>query len=71
MRSPPARSTSTAAADDVAATLERLARDAVTQDGVTGIVIAAGREREPPVIAAAGLADVAEHGAMRRESAFK
>ena len=60
-----------AGAEDIAATLDRLARDAVTQDGVTGIVIASGRERETPVIAAAGLANVAEHRAMRRESDFK
>jgi D-alanyl-D-alanine carboxypeptidase len=60
-----------AGADDIAATLDRLARDAVTQDGVTGIVIATGREREASVIAAAGLANVAERTAMRRESDFK
>jgi D-alanyl-D-alanine carboxypeptidase len=60
-----------AGAEDIAATLDRLAREAVTQDRVTGIVIATGRERETPIIAAAGLADVAARTAMRRESAFK
>jgi len=60
-----------AAGEELSATFERLAREAVAEDGVTGIVIASGREREQPVIAAAGLADVADHTPMRRDSGFK
>ncbi|MGO8867889.1 MAG: serine hydrolase domain-containing protein [Alphaproteobacteria bacterium] len=60
-----------AGADELAPTLDRLARAAVAEDGVTGIVIGIGRERETPMLVAAGLADVAEHAPMRRTSDFK
>jgi len=60
-----------AAGEELAATLDRIARQAVAEDGTTGIVIATGRERETPIIAAAGLADVAAHTAMRADSDFK
>lgn len=60
-----------AGADEIAPTLDRLARAAMAEDGVTGIVIGIGREREAPTIVAAGLANVAEHTAMRRASGFK
>ena len=60
-----------AGADEIAPALDRLARAAVTEDGVTGIVIGIGREREAPTVVAAGLANVAEHAPMRRASGFK
>jgi len=60
-----------AGADEIAPTLDRLARAAVAEDGVTGIVIGFGRERETPTVVAAGLANLAEHAPLRRTSDFK
>ncbi len=60
-----------AAADDLAPRLAELARQAVAEDDVSGIVIAVGYKDEAPAIAAAGLAEMAAHVAMRPESDFK
>lgn len=58
-------------AADLATPLERLASDAVKEDGVTGIVVGIGLGDGTPTIVAAGLANVEHKTPMKPEAAWK
>ncbi len=60
-----------ARADALSDRLQALARDAIEGDGLTGIIVAVELSGAPAAIAAAGLADVADHTAMAPNSRFK